>query len=638
MPPRFAWLGAEGWFPDKPSETAVPEGQAAEYREKYWLLMGHMKAGASVKEACADLTVVAQRLATVYPKSYPKHFTVKVMPDMDWILGSFKTTLLVVLAAVIVLLLIGCGNVANLLLARATTRQKEMALRATLGAGRGRLIRQLLVESLLLAAGGATAGTLIAWGTLKSLVALLPPGTIVAEAEVRLNVRVLLFTLGVTILTALIFGLVPALNSARRDINESLMDSGKGSSGGERHGRIRGGLVVLEVALSLTLLVAAGLLMRSFVALREVQLGFRSDHVLVAEIETPEGRYKTGQQLAGFYTPLLERLKALPGVLDATATSELPPYAGLRAGIEISGRTHTEKWITDVNLSSEGYWRVLRIPFLHGRAFTEAEVKGARELAVVNEAFAKKYLGDEDPMGRAVTIPDLEKFPDAVKTPTFEIIGIVADAKNQGLQDPVMPEIWIPYSVTGFGNLGIMVRTTTPPATMLNAVQREISATDPMAVIRRDPNNSPEFTGTLEGIINWNSYMGPRFAFLMMTIFGSIGFVLVTIGVFSVLAYTTARRTHEIGIRMALGANVSDVVGMIIFMGLRLVGIGVVLGLFASLVLGKIIGSQLWGVSAYDPWTLVCVPIALLIVAMVACWIPARRAARVDPMIALRYE
>ena len=560
------------------------------------------------------------------------------MPDMDWILGSFKTTLLVVLAAVIVLLLIGCGNVANLLLARATTRQKEMALRATLGAGRGRLIRQLLVESLLLAAGGATAGTLIAWGTLKSLVALLPPGTIVAEAEVRLNVRVLLFTLGVTILTALIFGLVPALNSARRDINESLMDSGKGSSGGERHGRIRGGLVVLEVALSLTLLVAAGLLMRSFVALREVQLGFRSDHVLVAEIETPEGRYKTGQQLAGFYTPLLERLKALPGVLDATATSELPPYAGLRAGIEISGRTHTEKWITDVNLSSEGYWRVLRIPFLHGRAFTEAEVKGARELAVVNEAFAKKYLGDEDPMGRAVTIPDLEKFPDAVKTPTFEIIGIVADAKNQGLQDPVMPEIWIPYSVTGFGNLGIMVRTTTPPATMLNAVQREISATDPMAVIRRDPNNSPEFTGTLEGIINWNSYMGPRFAFLMMTIFGSIGFVLVTIGVFSVLAYTTARRTHEIGIRMALGANVSDVVGMIIFMGLRLVGIGVVLGLFASLVLGKIIGSQLWGVSAYDPWTLVCVPIALLIVAMVACWIPARRAARVDPMIALRYE
>jgi putative ABC transport system permease protein len=629
MPPRFGWGDADMWIPEKPSRA--PSGKAfAGAFPRFWFLLGHLKPGVSIKEAESDLTVVANRLATVYPKEYPKHFTVKIDSLTNLVVGSFKTTLYIVLSAVGLLLLIGCGNVANLLLARATTREKEFAIRSALGANRWRLIRQLLVESLILAIGGAAVGTLIAWGGLKFLVALMPQRIIPAEAVIRLNMPVLLFTLGVAILTALVFGLVPALKAARKDLNEPLRDSGKGISGGFRHGRLRDALVVLEVALSLTLLVAAGLLMRSFVALRDVHLGFQPDHILVARIPLPVDRYKTADQVTGFYRPLLQRLKALPGVVEATETSTLPPYGGISSDIEVPGKTHAEKWNALFQLCSEAYFSVLKMQFLDGRSFTEAEVNGARKLAIVNQTFVKKYLGNENPIGKQVRIAQLAEFEDAVKEPTFEIIGLVADAKNKGLQDPSDPEIWIPYTVTGSAFRGILVRTAKEPLSMLNTVEHEIWATD--------ANVAVTLAGTHEGYISQFSYAGPRFGFFLMTIFSAIGLVLVTIGVYSVLAYTTARRTQEIGIRLALGAKGSDVLGMVIRMGLRLVGIGVALGLIASVAIGKVIATQLWGVSAYDPWTLVSVPVVLLITGLLACWLPARRAARVDPLVALRYE
>jgi putative ABC transport system permease protein len=334
--------------------------------------------------------------------------------------------------------------------------------------------------------------------------------------------------------------------------------------------------------------------------------------------------------VTGFYRPLLQRLKTLPGVLEATETSTLPPYGGIPSDIEIPGKTHNEKWTAMFQLCSEGYFPVLKIQFLDGRAFTEAEVNEARKLAVVNQTFVKKYLGNENPIGRQVRIAQLAEFDDPVKDPMFEIIGLVADVKNRGLQDPIEPEMWVPYTVTGSAFRGILVRTAQEPLTMLNAVQHEIWATDPNAAVT--------LSGTLDGYISQFSYAGPRFGFLLMTIFGSIGLVLVTIGVYSLLAYTTARRTHEIGIRMALGAKSSDVLLMVIRTGLILVGIGVALGLIASLALGRVIATQLWGVSAYDPWTLVSVPAVLLLISLLACWLPARRAARVDPLVALRYE
>jgi putative ABC transport system permease protein len=629
MPPRFGWGDADMWIPQKPSRAATGKTIAGAFQQ-HWFLMGHLKPGVTMKEAVADLTIVANNLAKVYPTEYPKHFSVQVESLTNLVVGQFRTTLYIVLAAVGLLLLIGCGNVANLLLARATTREKEFAIRSALGANRWRLIRQLLVESVILAAGGAGVGTLLAWGGLKSLVALMPQNIIPAEAVIQLNTPVLLFTLAVAMLTALIFGLVPALKAAQKDINDPLRDSGKGISGGFRHGKLRNAVVVLEVGLSLVLLVAAGLLMRSFVALRDVKLGLQPDHVLVARLPLPVERYKTADQVTGFYRPLLQRLKALPGVVEATETSTLPPYGGIPSDIEIPGKTHAEKWNALFQLCSEGYFGVVKIQFLDGRSFTESEVNGARKLAVVNQTFAKKFLGNENPLGRQVRIARLTEFEDAVKEPMFEIIGLVADAKNQGLQDPPMPEIWIPYTVTGSSFRGILVRTAGEPIAMMNAVQHEIWATD--------ANVAVTLTGTLESFISQFSYAGPRFGFFLMMIFGGVGLVLVTIGVYSVLAYTTARRTQEIGIRMALGARSSDVQGMVIRMGLKLVGIGVALGLIASLAIGRVIATQLWGVSAYDPWTLVSVPVVLLITGMVACWLPARRAARVDPLVALRYE
>jgi putative ABC transport system permease protein len=629
MPPRFGWGNADLWIPAKPSRAPTGKVIAGAFQQHWWML-GHLKQGVTVKEAEADFTVIAKRLATIYPTEYPKHFTVQLDSLTNMVVGRFKTTLFIVLAAVGLLLLIGCGNVANLLLARATTREKEFAIRSALGANRWRLVRQLLVESLLLATGGAAVGTLLAWGGLKSLVALMPQEIIPAESVIQLNTPVLAFTLGVAVLTALVFGLVPALKAARKDINDPLRDSGKGVSGGFRHGRLRDAVVVLEVGLSLMLLVAAGLLMRSFVALRDVKLGLQPDHIFVARLPLPVDRYKTADQVAGFYRPLLQRLKALPGVLEATETSTLPPYGGIPSDIEIPGKTHAEKWNAMFQLVSEGYFPVLKIQFVDGRSFTEAEVTGARKLAVVNQTFVKKYLGTENPIGRQVKIAQLADFDDAVKEPIFEIIGLVADAKNRGLQDPPEPEIWVPFTVTGSAFRGILVRTAKEPMAMMNAVEHEIWATD--------RNVALAFTGTLEGYISQFSYAGPRFGFFLMTIFGSIGLLLVTIGVYSVLAYTTARRTHEIGIRMALGAEGSDVQGMVIRMGLRLVGIGVAIGLIVSLAIGRVIATQLWGVSAYDPWTLVCVPALLLITGIVACWLPARRAASVDPLVALRYE
>jgi putative ABC transport system permease protein len=431
-------------------------------------------------------------------------------------------------------------------------------------------------------------------------------------------------------LTAVIFGLVPALKAARKDVNEPLRDGGKGFVGGLRHGRLRNSVVIVEVAVSLTLMVAAGLLMRSFVRLREVNLGLQPDHVLVARLPLPIERYKTAAQITGFYRPLLERLKSLPGVVAATETSTLPPYGGIPSEIEIPGKTHAEKWESIFQLCSEGYFPVLRLQFLQGRPFTEAEVAGARKVAVVNQTFVNKYLHGENPMGRQVRINQLAEFEDKVPEPMFEIIGVVADAKNRGLQDPPGPEMWIPYTVTGSAFRGILVRTAKDPLTMLQAVRHEVWETD--------PNVALTLTGTLEGYISQFSYAGPRFGFMLMLIFGSIGLILVTIGVYSVLSYTTARRTQEIGVRMALGAQGSDVLRMVIRTGLRLVVIGAAIGLLVSVALARILATQLWGVSPYDPLTLILVPFVLLATAFLACWFPARRAARVDPLVALRYE
>jgi predicted permease len=628
MPPRFGWFDADVFIP----ETPVP-GASTGYAglPARWFLLGHLKPGVTKEQAAADATVIASRLAKINPQGYPANFEVLVKHLGDTVIGRFESTLYTILVAVGLLLLIGCANVANLMLARATSREKEFALRAVLGAGRARLIRLLLVESLVLAIGGAALGVLIAWGGLKLIVAAMPVDLIPAESVIALNGPVLAFTFAASILTALIFGLAPALQAARRDLNDPMRDSGKGVIGGFRTARMRDAVVVMEVAVSLTLLMGAGLLMRSFVALREVHLGLQADHVFQAQLPLPEKRYVTAAQVNGFVQPLLERVKAIPGVVDATESSALPPYGGEDGKIEISGKAHDGQWHALMQSISEGYFRVLRIPLQAGRAFSEAEIKDARKVAVVNETFVSAYVRGENPLGQRVKLAQLENVADPVRDPWFEIVGVVGDVTNNGLQAPVQPEVWIPYTVTGSGAQVLMVRTQRAPMALMNDVRQAVWATDAGVALA--------FPGALEERISQRLYAGPRFAFVLMAIFGCLGLILVTIGVYSVLSYATARKTHEIGIRMALGAERRDVLRQVIRGGLRLVTAGVGIGVLVSLLLGWAMEAELSrGVKPYDPLTLAGTAVLLVATGALACWIPARRAARVDPMVALRYE
>ena len=630
MPLRFAWGGADLWMPRNPVE---PDTVSSDHfqRDWYWGAVGRLKPGVSIPQAEADLGVIAQQLATVHPEEYPKHFTVKVETLADAVVGSrFRDTLFILFAAVALLLLIGCGNVANLLLARSATREKEFAVRTALGAGRWRLVRQLLAESLVLASGGSLLGALIAWGGIHALAAQIPAFTIASESVIRMNGLVLVFALLVGMSTTLIFGLAPALQVGRRDLSDALRDCVKGPGGGSVRAGVHNAVIVCEVAFSLTILIAAGMFMRSFVALTQVKLGLRPDHVLAARIPLSPDRYKTASQVAGFFQPLLARLKSMPGVAYATETSAIPPYGGIRSAVQVSGKVHTENWPSIFQLCSEDYLSVLRIQLMQGRTFTESEVNDARKLAVINQTFQSQYLGTGNPIGARIHLDELNKFPDAVTDPWFEVIGVVADAKNHGLQDPVVPEAWLPYTVTGSAGRGILVRTVNDPAMMVNAVRREIW--------RTDHNVAMAFAETLENFLNIFSYGQPRFGLLLVSIFAVIGLILVATGVYSVIAYATARRTHEIGIRMALGAASGDVQKLVVRTGLRLVAAGIAVGLLASLGLSRIIAKELWGVSPYDPLTLAAVPALLLFVALLACWIPARRAAGVDPLVALRHE
>lgn len=625
MPPRFTKLGAEVWM-----ARAMVRSDPRANRD-YWNFQAKLKPGVTVQQAQADVEVVARRLAKVYTDNYPKNFSVQIVSWLDTLVGQFRKTLYTIAAAVALLLIIACSNVANMLLARGTAREKEMAIRSSLGAGRVRLIGQLLTESLLLALGGALVGWLFSYVGIKGLVMLIPDGLIPREAQIRLNLPVLVFSLGTAIFTAVLFGLAPALHTARKNLVEPLKDSGKGVSGGFRHGGLRNALVVFEVALSLVLLSGAGLLMRSFIALQQVDLGFNPQKILAARLPFPQGQYKTAAEKQRFYRQLLPRLQALPGVVAASETSTLPPYGGIESDIDISGKAHSEKWQAIFQLVSEGYFPTLQLRLLRGRTLSQTEVGSARKVAVVNQALANKFFGNEDPIGRLVKVNLLETFPEsAVKDPVFEIIGVIADAKNQGVQEPVRPEMFLPYTITGAFERGILVRTSGPPLNLLNDVRREIWAVD--------RNIALTLAGSLEDFMKQFSYAEPRFSLILLDVFASVGLVLVALGVFSVISYTVSRQQHEIGIRIALGAGRSDVMGMVLRMGMQLLGLGIVVGLLASVGVTRLIANQLWGISPRDPATLIAVVGVVMVTGLAACYFPARRATKVDPLISLRYE
>lgn len=623
MPPRFLFGGEDFWMP-----LTLDRGDTLPFHH-VWTL-SRLKPGVTLKEAASDLEVVAHRLSKVYSKEYPANFSIKTMTLADQVVGQFRVMLYALMGAVSMLLLIACSNVANLLLARATAREKEIAIRASMGASRSRLILQLMVESFILATIGCLAGCLFAYGGIKGVLAALPPGLIPSETVITLNLRVLLFSVGVTLVTTLLCGLAPAFHAVRGELHNRLKDTGKGTQTGFRHGRFRSGLVVSQVALSIVLLVGAGLMMRSLFALQSVDLGLKPDHILVARTPLPKGRYETAEQKRIFFRQVLQKISALPGVVAATETSTLPPYGGIPSEVTVPGTTHAETWRSIFQLCSEGYFSTLGIRLERGRLLTESDVEAARHVIVVNQTLVKNFFGKEDPIGKSIKFNLLDTVPESPKDAYFEIIGVVADAKNRGPQESPQPEAFMPYSVTGAFERGVLARTAVEPMSMLLNVRREIWSVDRGVALT--------LTGTLEGYLQQFSYSQPQFGLILFGVFATIGLALVAIGVFSVMAYSVSLQTHEIGIRMALGAQQSTVLNMILRKGLVIIAIGIVVGEVASLLLTRLIQSQIWGVSPHDPITFCAVLTVLIVIGISACLVPARRATQVEPLVALRYE
>ena len=623
MPPRFLFGGEDFWLP-----MVLDRGDTLPFH--YVWLLERLKPGVSLKAAATDLDVIAHRLSSSYPKDYPKTFGIKTQSLADQVVGQFRVMLFALMGAVSMLLLIACSNVANLLLARATAREKEIAIRASMGASRGRLILQLMVESFLLAGVGCLAGCLFAYAGIKGVLATLPPDLIPAETVITLNLRVLLFSVGVTLVTTLLCGLAPAFHAVRGELHNRLKDTGKGTQTGFRHGKFRSGLVVSQVALSIVLLVGAGLMMRSLFALQHVELGLTADHILVARTPLPKGHYETAEQKRVFFRQVLQKIAVLPGVVAATETSTLPPYGGIGSEVTVPGRTHAETWNSIFQLCSEGYFPTLGIRLTRGRLLSETDVNSARHVIVVNQTLARNFFGKEDPIGKSIKFNLLDTVPESPKDAYFEIIGVVADVKNRGPQESPQPEAFMPYSVSGAFERGVLVRTAVEPLSMLQSVRREIWSVDRGVALT--------LTGTLEGYLEQFSYSQPRFGLILFGVFASIGLILVAIGVFSVMAYSVSLQTHEIGIRMALGAQQSTVLKMVFRKGMLIIATGIVVGEIVSLGLTRLIQSQIWGVSSHDPVTFAAVLAVLVAVGISACLVPARRATQVDPLVALRYE
>lgn len=629
MPPRFRIGGFDLWLPLNITRDSFVPGAGIESNE-IWTV-GHLKPGVSLEMAAADLQVIATPFQKEDPIYFPPQFRIVVNTLNSQSVGrDFKIGLFALMAGVAVLLLIACSNVANLLLARATTREGEFGVRSALGATRLRLILQLLIESFLLALASCTLGCLLAYLGLKAMVTVIPLDTIPSEAIITLSPVALLFSLCATIFTTAICGLAPAIYALRADPQIALRTTGKGTSTGSRYGRLRNSLVVLEVALAILLAICSGLVMRSLFALQRVNLGFNPSQVVYVEISWPEGRYETAQQKYFVFRKVLDRVTQLPGVMAATGTTNFPPYTFGWTTVVITGKTPPQNRNTASIFCTEGYFQTLGLPLLRGTLFSQNDVDSAHHVVIVNQTFVRDRFGEENPIGRQVRFSDYETWTDWPRDPYFEIIGVVADAKNSGLQDPPRPEIYLPGTLAGASQPDVMASTTGSPTGILRQVRTEISAVDPELAIRE--------AGTIGTLLEHYYYARPRFLFITLCIFAAIALFLVAVGVFSVISYTVVLQTHEIGIRMALGAQTNQILRLIVKKGMRLILTGIVMGLLASYFLTRLLSSQIWGVSETDPSTFAAVASLALVIGVLACIIPARRASRVDPLVALRYE
>lgn len=591
-------------------------------------VIGRLEPNVTAPQAEASLRVIVNNLARQHTLSDFASSRARVLPYHEEVVRNVRLGLLLMFGAVGCVLLIACANVANLLLQRATTRRREIAIRAALGAGRGRILRQLLTESLLLALGGGAIGWLLAmWGT-KLLISLAPIG-LPRAPESGLDMRVVGFAVLVSLATGVIFGLAPALQAAKADLNEALKDSAKVSGG--RGNRFRNALIVVEVALTLMLLVCSGLLLNSFLRLQRVDPGFDTHNVLTFRIELPAARYSQETQVAQFYQELISRLEAAPGVKSVSAISDLPlsSYRGV-TGFTIEGIATTPDkpfpYIADWGAVTPGYFETMGMRLIKGRDFTPRDVPRSTQVAIINETLARRYFPNQDPLGKRI-MPALKSGDRGDRG--CEIVGVVSDYKHASLREAPPPTIILPHGQLPFPTMTLVVRAANDPNNLIGVVRKEAQALD---------SELPVFNiRTLDQYLA-SSVAKPKFSALLLGLFAGLALILSCIGLYGVMSYAVAQRTHEIGIRMALGAQTRDVMKLVVRQGMWLTLLGAAIGVAGAVALTRMIKSWLFGVSPTDPLTFAVAALLLAIVALLSCWVPARRAAKVDPMTALRFE
>ena len=622
MPKRFMWRGADVYLP-----ITFERGRAVEGVKNVHLL-GRLKPNVTAAQAEADLTPIIQDLVRRTPQLSPDTWRAGLLSFKETFPSSIRGDLWVLFGAVGLLLLIACANVSNLLLSRAAGRQREMAVRAALGGSRWRLVRQLLTESVLLAIAGGIVGTALAYGALGAILTLVPPDTIPDEAEVAVNLPVLLFTLAVTAATSVIFGLAPALHTCTRDLTNPLRSSGRSVTGGTTQALLRKGLVVAAVALSIMLMVGASLMIRTVLAVGRVDLGFRPDRVLTLRVPLPDRKYPDPARRVLFFEELLPSIAGVPGVTAAAVNTSSHPFGNIGWSIDVPGSTAEERPVIWHQVSAD-YTKVLGIALQKGRLFTDAEVRGRRRIALVNQAFERSRLDGAEAVGRVVRIPRLTQPPSGSTDDQVEIVGVVHDTLNRGMTDELLPEIYLPYSLLGFANR-VVVQTAGDPAAVTRAVVERVYAIDrdqPVTDVR-----------TIASFLDDFIYAGPRFNVVLLSVFAALGLALAVVGVYGVMAHTVAQQTREIGVRIALGADPGSVGRMVVRSGAVLLLTGIGFGLVGSVFAARLLARQIWNVSTFDPISFTAASAVLLAAGLQACAWPAWRASRTQPIVALRQE